>query len=211
MAYIQTDWKDHVVEHPKTYTVQDNGDGTYTYEDAPGEIVRQGTPMSATNFNKIEEGVGGSSMMADLLYTLLMLKLGHSAHTLESLDAAKLDADGKAEAAKLADKLTNARTIAISGGATAAGVSFDGSGNITISVTALDPTKLSAAVALAKGGTGATDAAGARTNLDVPSVTDLISALILTDAQRSVDLAVQRDHEERLITVEAQTAALTTT
>lgn len=205
MPYPQTDWKDHVVERPNTYNEQVNGDGSKTYTPAPGEVVQQGTPMSATNFNKQEEGIGAASMMVDLLFTLVMVKLGHSDLTLEELEEAIKSGDivvGKAT------KLNTARTIAISGGATGAATSFDGSGNIIIPVTALDPTKLSAAVALGKGGTGATDAAGARANLDVPSNADLAAAQILTDAQRSVDQAVQRDIEERLITAEAQIAAM---
>ena len=67
--------------------------------------------------------------------------------------------------ADTATKLKTARTIAISGGATGTATSFDGSGNITIPVTALDPTKLSSAVAINKGGTGATTAAQALINL----------------------------------------------
>lgn len=48
-----------------------------------------------------------------------------------------------------AAKLTTARTIAIGGGATAAATSFDGTANITLSVTSLDATKLSGTVPLA--------------------------------------------------------------
>lgn len=64
-----------------------------------------------------------------------------------------------------ATKLANAKTIAISGGATGTATGFDGSDNITIPVTALDPSKLSSAVPVAKGGTGATTAEAARTAL----------------------------------------------
>ena len=70
--------------------------------------------------------------------------------------------------------------------------------------------KLNGKVPMVNGGTNATDAAGARTNLDVPSNADLIAATIYADLQRSVDNAVQRDLEERLITAEAQIAALGT-
>lgn len=179
MPYPQTDWKDHVVEKPKTYTVRDNGDGTYTYTDAPGEIIQQGTPMSATNFNKQEEGIGGASMMADLLFTELLMKLGHSEKTLDGLDE-----EFSAAVAAL--------QTAITGG----------------TITAKQAQTLTQILGTALGGTGASTAAGARANLDVPSNADIVAALVLADAQRSVDVAVQRDHEERLITAEAQLAAL---
>lgn len=56
-----------------------------------------------------------------------------------------------------ATKLAEARTIAISGGATGTATSFDGSANITIPVTALDMSKASAGtLAVARGGTGVT-------------------------------------------------------
>ena len=57
MSYKRTAWQDHVVENPMTYIVTENPDGTQTLADAPGEIIQQGTPMSATNFNNIEEGL----------------------------------------------------------------------------------------------------------------------------------------------------------
>lgn len=206
MAYMQTDWLDHVTEYENRYREVQNGDGTITHEKVEGEIIQQGTPMSATNFNHIEEGIGDASAMADLIYSLVMLMVGHSNYTLDGL----LEAirNGDVVAAK-AEALETARTIALSGGATGTATSFNGSGNITIPVTALDPAKLTAAVAVAKGGTGATTAAAARTNLDVPSNADIATEQILTDAMRSIDVAIQRDLEERLITAEAQLAALT--
>lgn len=63
-----------------------------------------------------------------------------------------------------AAKLATARSIALAGGATGS-ASFDGSANITINVTALNPSQLSSPVPLDKGGTGAASAAQARTNL----------------------------------------------
>ena len=206
MAYKQTDWKDHVTEYENRYTETQNPDGSVTHTKVEGEVVQQGTPMSAANFNHMEEGIGEAASMADLLYTQVLLMLGHSEYSLDGLlNAIKI---GDIVAAKAA-VLNVARTIALSGGATGTATSFDGSGNITIPVTALDPTKLSTAVPVAKGGTGATGAKTARENLDVPSNEDLWTAIIYENAKRSVDQAIQRDHEDRLITVEAQLAALT--
>jgi len=71
--------------------------------------------------------------------------------------------------ATTASRLITARTIAISGGATGTATSFDGSGNISIPITALDVSKATAGtLPLARGGTGATTAAAARTNLGIP-------------------------------------------
>ena len=55
--YLKTPWKDHVVERPGTYTEVTNADGSKTYTPKPGEIIQQGTPQSATNFNNIEYGL----------------------------------------------------------------------------------------------------------------------------------------------------------
>ena len=206
MAYKQTDWKDHVTEYENRYRETENADGSVTHTKVEGEVIQQGTPMSATNFNHMEEGIGEAAEMADLLFTQVLLMLGHSEYSLDSLvEAIK---SGDLAAAKAA-ALSVARTIALSGGATGTATAFDGSGNITIPVTALDPTKLSSAVPVAKGGTGAAEADVARANLGVPSKEDLWAAIIYENAKRSVDQAVQRDHEDRLITAEAQLAALT--
>jgi hypothetical protein len=55
MAYTPTVWKDRDVENPRTYTARQNEDGSITFFDAPGEIREQGTPVNASNMNKIEE------------------------------------------------------------------------------------------------------------------------------------------------------------
>lgn len=55
--YSKTNWQDHVVEKPDTYTQTTNPDGTIKLTPAPGTIIQQGTPMSATNFNNMENGI----------------------------------------------------------------------------------------------------------------------------------------------------------
>ncbi len=54
MAYTKTNWKDRNVEHPNRYTLVDNGDGTVTLAPVPGTVTEEGTPLSATNMNKLE-------------------------------------------------------------------------------------------------------------------------------------------------------------
>lgn len=71
MAYKRTKWQDHVVEHPRTYTEVTNSDGSKTYTPAPGEVLQQGTPQSATNFNNIEEGLLHYSVAFDWLYCIM--------------------------------------------------------------------------------------------------------------------------------------------
>lgn len=70
MSYKRTTWQDHVVENPKTYNVTENPDGTQTLADAPGEIIQQGTPMSATNFNNIEEGLQHRDVASEMMFTM---------------------------------------------------------------------------------------------------------------------------------------------
>ena len=96
--------------------------------------------------------------------------------------------------ASSATKLETARTIALSGGATGTATSFNGTSNITIPVTALDPTKLSSAVAINKGGTGATTAAQALINLGLTATaaelnyTDGVTSNIQTQLDGKVNL-----------------------
>lgn len=71
MAYKKTPWVDHVVQRPKTYTVNDNSDGSKTLVDAPGEVIQQGTPMSATNFNNLEEGMLHFSVAFDWMFSIM--------------------------------------------------------------------------------------------------------------------------------------------
>ena len=77
------------------------------------------------------------------------------------------NSDGKVNAADVADeaaKLSTARTLSVTGGATGS-ATFDGSDDAEINVTALDPTLLTGAVPVIKGGTGASSAAAALYNL----------------------------------------------
>lgn len=90
MAHKRTKWVDHVVEKPNTYKETANGDGTITHEDASGEVIQQGTPISATNLNKLEEALQHTSIAFDWLYTLVqaqareIVKLQEKVTTLSS-------------------------------------------------------------------------------------------------------------------------------
>ena len=47
-------WVDRVVEKPRTFTMQNNADGTVTLIPAPGAVTQAGTPVNAANLNGIE-------------------------------------------------------------------------------------------------------------------------------------------------------------
>lgn len=48
------DWKDHVVEHPNRYEEKSVSEGVVELVKSPGEIIQQGTPMNANNFNAMD-------------------------------------------------------------------------------------------------------------------------------------------------------------
>ena len=57
MAYEKTVWKNREVEKPRTFTKIDNPDGTITLTPAEGNIIEPGTPIIASNMNKIEDEI----------------------------------------------------------------------------------------------------------------------------------------------------------
>jgi hypothetical protein len=54
LAYARTIWTNREVEKPRTYTFQANGDGTNTLLPAEGNIISEGTPITADTMNNIE-------------------------------------------------------------------------------------------------------------------------------------------------------------
>ena len=67
MSYKWTEWQDHVTEFEDRYTESRNEDGTITHTPVEGEILQQGTPQSAKNFNRMEDGITNASELAALL------------------------------------------------------------------------------------------------------------------------------------------------
>lgn len=55
--YDPTYWLDEVVEHPYRYKESQNPDGSIEHTPDPGEVMQEGTPQSAKNFNKMEAGI----------------------------------------------------------------------------------------------------------------------------------------------------------
>ncbi|MEG1904887.1 MAG: hypothetical protein RR212_10855 [Bacteroidales bacterium] len=55
--YKKVDFKDHITQYPNRKKITDNGNGTSNIESSPGEIISQGTPLNASNMNRIDYGV----------------------------------------------------------------------------------------------------------------------------------------------------------
>ena len=71
MAYKRTNWKDHVVERPGRIPRRPIATASKTFTPAPGEVLQQGTPQSATNFNNLEEGMLHFSVAFDWMFSIM--------------------------------------------------------------------------------------------------------------------------------------------
>lgn len=60
-------WLDHVTEYEDRYTESRNDDGTITHTPVEGEIIQQGTPQNAANFNRMEDGIFNAGELAALM------------------------------------------------------------------------------------------------------------------------------------------------
>ena len=65
-----------------------NADGTITHEAVEGEVVQEGTPQNAQNFNDLEERV----LSAGLIANLAMLKLGAAESRIKGLQGEIVEA-----------------------------------------------------------------------------------------------------------------------
>ena len=57
ITYVAVNWKNRVVQRPRTYTETTNQDGSRTDTPAPGTVVQAGTPINQANLNKMEKGI----------------------------------------------------------------------------------------------------------------------------------------------------------
>lgn len=87
MAYKRTKWRDHVVERPRTFTKVTNADKSVTLTPAPGEVIQQGTPQSATNFNNIEDALQHLAVAFDMYATITQAQLRAQADRIEELES----------------------------------------------------------------------------------------------------------------------------
>ena len=81
-------WKDHVTQYSNRYREVQNADGTITHEAVEGEVVQEGTPQNAQNFNDLEERV----LSAGLIANLAMLKLGAAESRIKGLQGEIVEA-----------------------------------------------------------------------------------------------------------------------
>jgi len=65
--YNWTEWQDHVTQFEDRYTESRNADGTITHTPVEGEVLQQGTPQSARNFNHMEDGISNAGELSALL------------------------------------------------------------------------------------------------------------------------------------------------
>lgn len=65
MAYEPTVWENREVERPRTYIMTENPDGTVTLTPSEGQVFAAGTPIDATNLNKIEQQIASNTENID--------------------------------------------------------------------------------------------------------------------------------------------------
>ena len=71
--YKMTQWLDHVTQFTNKFREFDNPDGTITHEPVDGEVIQEGTPQNADNFNNMERGIFGNNQQAAELTRMVML------------------------------------------------------------------------------------------------------------------------------------------
>jgi hypothetical protein len=65
MAYVKTTWVDRLVEFANRFTKSGETSTEVTLTASPGTVTAEGTPLSATNLNKIEQGIVEAHTHAD--------------------------------------------------------------------------------------------------------------------------------------------------
>lgn len=73
MAHKRTFWQDHVTEFSDRYTETNNDDGTISHIPVEGEVIQQGTPQNARNFNALEEGAFSAEVLGMEAMRVLLL------------------------------------------------------------------------------------------------------------------------------------------
>lgn len=82
-------WKDHIVEYPRRFRQTDLGDYLVQLERSPGEVIQQGTPQSATNFNLMDLAAFEAMLMANENQRILRIMQA----TVEGLDGQKIEVE----------------------------------------------------------------------------------------------------------------------
>lgn len=130
-------WKDHAINPNNTYAVKENADGTITLTPA-GEILQQGTNMSATNFNNMEFGI----LDADLASRILLMAVRDATDrlTVTEADISKAVAEYHAEHTpeEKTVTLTNSASYPFNNSETTVAISTRKTGNYTVETEVTD-------------------------------------------------------------------------
>lgn len=59
----RVNWKDRMVERPRTYEQVQNADGTVTLNPSPGQVIEEGTPVNAVNLNEFNNSLDAKSIL----------------------------------------------------------------------------------------------------------------------------------------------------
>lgn len=65
MVYVKTTWKDRIVQFANRFTKSNETPTSVTLTADPGIVTEAGTPLSATNLNKIEQGIADATAAAE--------------------------------------------------------------------------------------------------------------------------------------------------
>lgn len=65
--YKKIFWQDHVTEFDNRFREQNNTDGTISHIPVEGEVIQQGTPQNAANFNNMENGIFENSELSAII------------------------------------------------------------------------------------------------------------------------------------------------
>jgi hypothetical protein len=71
--YVKEIWEDHITEKTDVFIESKNPDGTITHTPVEGEVMHQGTPMDATRFNNMENGILNNDLMAAEFFRMFLM------------------------------------------------------------------------------------------------------------------------------------------
>ena len=103
--YEKHKWQDRAVEYPNRYREVQENDGTVTHIKEPGRVIQEGTPMTAENFNHMEEGIFANS----LLVAMVAQAYGIEVRALQEMTSGEIDELLKAAQKKIDELLKSAQ------------------------------------------------------------------------------------------------------
>lgn len=130
-------WKDHAINPNNTYAVKENPDGTITLTPA-GEVLQQGTNMSATNFNNMEFGIADADLASRIL--LMAVRDATDRLTVTEADISKAVTEYHAEHSPEEKSVTLNNTVAypFNNSETTVAISTRKTGNYTVETEVTD-------------------------------------------------------------------------